>query len=45
MLMDRVCKIHSLLVSIPWLNQESHGITFLSDALQVTVKLEDLEET
>lgn len=45
MLMERVHKIHPLLVSIPWLNQESHGTMFLTDTLQVTMKLEDLEET
>lgn len=43
MLMERVHKIHPLLVSNPWL--ESHGTMFLTDALQVTMKLEDLEET
>lgn len=45
MLMDRVHKIRPLLVSISWLNQESRDTVFLMDALQVTLKLEDLEET
>lgn len=45
MLMDRVHKIHPLLVSVSWLNQESCDTVFLMDALQVTLQLEDLEET
>lgn len=44
MLMDRDYKIHSLLLSIPCLNQESHDTVFLTDALHVAMKLEDLEE-